>query len=522
MNLQPALHKTLLAGTARAPLDATGAVAPALQGMLAGVPADSLVWQAVAADDLWQRAGALPVQAPAQPPCEPQPTCPRAAEQVLGLILRDIHPELLEHWLATAARMGFLVPHACLVPLLDKVTPRHALQAQVAALMGKRGQWLAAHNPSWTAVRASAPDDAGALWQTGDLQQRRHALSAMRRADPAAALAALEQEWPQEPAENRIALLPCLSNGLNLNDEAFLERALDDKRKEVRQSAQLLLAALPGTAFEQRAAARLASLLTVEKKSGFGARLGAMLGGAQPATLHIALPETRDAAMQRDGIGIDKHPGMGEKAGWLLDMVQQVSPRHWSGAWEMTPAQVIDTMAASEFKVAMVTALVRAAARMIAHDASAEAHDWFVTLMTEADPKRTEVYAVQMLMPQMVHLPPALQEQILAHWIERQAYGHAVNRAATQTDALSAPLSRALLTTVQRDLAALTTHDYNMRAIIKSLGRVLNADDTAYAQANWPGADWPHWPHYRDAVDEMMETLQFRHTMQRSFLESKA
>ncbi|SHG46708.1 DUF5691 domain-containing protein [Massilia sp. CF038] len=503
MNLPPALLKTLLAGTARAPV-ATDSVGAALQTVLACAPPEMLIWHSVAATDLWQRAGQSPAQTAPQASCEPEATCPRAAEQVLHLILRGIHPEQLDQWLATAARMGYRLPHASLVPLLEKVTPRHALQAQVAALMGKRGHWLAAQNPAWATLCSAPEQSSAALWQTGALAQRCKALVDMRRADPAAALAALVQEWVQEPADNRIALLPCLATALSLDDEAFLERALDDKRKEVRQSAQQLLAALPGTGFEQRALARLHAALRVDA-----------------GTLHITLPDTRDGAMQRDGIGMEKHHGMGEKAGWLLDMVQQVTPRHWSAQWQATPAQVIALMAASEFKTAMLTGLTRAAARMIGHDTSADARDWFMTLILQDDPARTQVHTVHLLTPQLACLPPEQQDQILAQWIAQRAWGHAVNWAATRSEALSAPLSRSLLAAVQRDMAALTTHDYSMRANLKALGSVLDADDTAYATAGWPASDWPAWPHYREVVDEMMDTLQFRHTMQRSFLESK-
>jgi hypothetical protein len=533
MKLDAALHKTLLAGLSRAPLPP---VEPqALATLLAAVPNELRLWHTIAAIDLWQRAGYLPPPAtqPMQADCAPEASCPQAAEQVLQLMLRDIHPELLGSWLAQARTMGFTLPHSCIVPLLDMGMQKPSLRPALAAVLGKRGQWLVAQHPQWaeaygTGKQSGEPSDRH--WQLGNLEQRCEALQAMRRADPAAALLALEQDWAQEPPENRIALLPCLATGLGALDEAFLERALDDKRKEVRTAAQQLLATLPGSQLSERCKARLGAAFTLERKSGFGARLGALFAGNTGAPLpqlHVQLPEACDKAMKRDGIGIQTYHGMGEKAGWLLDMMRFVPPAHWSSTWELAPAQVIAVLADQEFKTALLTGLVRATALSVQGEASPAAIDWFVTLIGDKEQSRGGLNIVAMLLPDVARLPSAEQERIVQRWLERaasdqQAYANALAWAGQGAQALSPALSAAMLRNAQRQMMAAPPTTYITRGNFTILGKVLHCADLAYARGNWPPAQWEHWPQWRPLVDDLMETLQFRHTMEASFLENDA
>lgn len=536
MKLDPALHKTLLAGLSRAPL-APGAGSPAaLHPLLAAVPDALRFWHTFAATDLWQRAGyqpAPPAQ-PAQLPCEAEATCPRAAEQVLHLILRDIHPELLDSWLMQAQARSMSLPHSALVPLLDLSIQKAALRPVLTTLLGARGRWLAAQQPRWAELYGSlgqlTADSTAQHWQLGTLQQRCLALQTMRRADAPAALLALEQDWAQEPAENRIALLPCLATGLGLHDEDFLERGLDDKRKEVRAAAQQLLATLPGSQLRERCKARLEALFTLERKSGLAARLGAMLAGGSLPQLSLQLPDACDKAMKRDGIGVQAHHGLGEKAGWLLDMMRCVPPMHWSAAWQLTPEQVIAVLAGQEFKTALLTGLVHAASRAVQANPGSDAIAWFVALLGEQSQAASGFSVAQILLPDLEHLPVQEQERIVRQWLDqagsdRQAYSFALSwaeqgaRRAPQP--LSPAMSRLLLLGTQR-LMATSQPSYGTRSDFAVLGKVLDCEDISYARANWPAEHWEHWPHWRSLVDDLMETLQFRHTMHASFLENDA
>ncbi len=522
MKLEPTLHRALLAGVARAPISPASAAPPALQALLAATPDAARLWQTLAATDLWQRAGFQPRRATPPPPaCSDDAACPRAAEQTLQLMLRGIHADLLDGWLAQARALKLSLPHACLVPLLELATQKPSLRPAVSALLGERGQWLVSQHPAWAEVFGGQESGSATVdvWEHGSPAQRVHALQAMRRADPQAALAALERDWPQEPAENRGALLPCLSIGASLADEAFLERALDDKRKEVRAVAQQLLATLPGSQLGERCKARLLALFTLDRS---------WLGKTR---LAVQLPQACDKEMKRDGIGNQPHPGLGEKAGWILDLMRCVPPTYWSETWKMDTRKVIDLLSEQEFKAALLTGLVQAAATTLGSDASPAAIAWFATLIGDAGNASGGVNAAAMLLPELGRLPLAEQERIVERWLGEsasnpQAFSHAIGwarqRQGDDAAALSPRLSRSLLGHLQREMLAAPQPTYATRGHFAVLARALDAGDLGYAKGNWPGEGWEHWPNWRSLADDLMDTLTFRHTMQASFLENDA
>jgi hypothetical protein len=508
MKLEPTLHKALLAGSARVPLTPDSVAPPALQNLLARVPEASRLWHSIAAADLWQRAGFEPGKAAAFLDAAGQDgaIAPRAAEQVLQLILRGIHPELLDNWLALARAAQASLPHACLVPLIELSLQRRALRAAVAPLLGERGRWLLAQNPAWSEAFAADVVQPGS-WELGSLAQRVEALQALRRLDPAAALAALEADWAQEPADHRIALLPCLSSSLGLADQAFLERALDDKRKEVRAIAQQLLGTLPGSQLRERGKARLLALLNFERPK-----------------LTLLLPQECDKAMKRDGIGLQSHYGVGEKAGWLQDMMCSAAPHFWSDHWQLTAREVIDLFAADEFRTVLLTGLAHAAGRALDADPGPAAIAWFVSMIGYSAP-RGDLDLIHVLLPYLERLPLAEQERLVQGWLGEASGPYAFDYAmrwAEQHGALSAGLSGQLLGHIQQQMLAVPLPDYGTRARFKTLAQVLDAAALAYAHAGWPPATWEHWPQWRELADELMETLNFRHTMQTSFLENDA
>ncbi len=523
MKLEPTLHKALLAGAARVPLTPESVAAPALQALLASVPDEARLWHSVAATDLWQRAGFEPGRAEAAAPSSPddERVVSRAAEQALQLILRDIHPELLGNWLTQARAMNATLPHACLVPLIELAVQKSALRPAVMPLLGARGAWLIAQQADW--AKAFGVDMTGAApaatWELGSLPQRVEALLALRRADPAAALALLEADWAQEPYENRVTLLPCLATGIGQADEAFIERALDDKRKEVRAAAQQLLAALPDSQLAERCKARLLALMTFERTA---------IGPA----LTVKLPQELDKAMKRDGIGGHQyHHRMGEKAGWLMDLMRCVPPAFWSAQWSMTPPEVIDMLSRQEFNTALVTGLTEATARALAARVDENTTAWFLALIGDKSLRSiTDIAA--MLLPDLTRLPAAQQERIVTRWLadagnDEQAFAYAMRWAEQHeggvADSVSPLLSRELLAKLQRQMLSVPSQRiYLVRNDFNTLARVLDATDLSYARANWPLETWEHWPAWRPVVDNLLETLTFRHTMQASFLENDA
>jgi hypothetical protein len=87
-------------------------------------------------------------------------------------------------------------------------------------------------------------------------------------------------------------------------DELFLERALDDRSKDVRRAACGLLQRIPGSQYGQRMAQRVWSHLTVSQ-----------------GVIAVDLPSRLTKAMERDGIEPEPQEGIGKRAWWFRQLV---------------------------------------------------------------------------------------------------------------------------------------------------------------------------------------------------------
>lgn len=297
---------------------------------------------------LYQRAGRLPLtdNQPLPQECEPDdtPCCSSRAGQHLALMLKGEHAKLPE-WLAAAAKAGKRVPERYLPDLLELGRVQSQLQEVILPVLGKRGHWLAAQNPDWNYVVG----DAEATWQTGSRAARRLLLQRLRAENPERAREQLAATWQQEATEET-AFLKTFLIGLSIADEPFLEAALDERRKEVRQVAADLLARLPESRLCQRMISRVRPLLTLKREG-------------EKLHLEVALPESCDKGMSRDGIESKAVYGVGEKAGWLLQVLATVPPSFWCDTWEITPAELVQLADGNEWKEILIEGIAIAALR---------------------------------------------------------------------------------------------------------------------------------------------------------------
>src|SRR5947207_12071158 len=253
MNSWSEVLATALVGTAR-----SGGDAEALLDTVAG-------------QALRRRAGmalvpAVPLPEPA--PVDPAPPVgPDAAARVDTLLAldsasRDAVPvrdmaarlELLAEWLAAAA--GRRLPPELTPALLDAARRNRELRPLVAEVAGPLAGWLAAQRPEWSFAATGAPEpstvDAADVWELGSIRGRVGYLRRLRRRDPARGRGRLAAAWDAETPDDRAALLGALEAGLGPDDEALLERVLDDRRQVVRAVAADLLARLPGSGYARR------------------------------------------------------------------------------------------------------------------------------------------------------------------------------------------------------------------------------------------------------------------------------
>jgi hypothetical protein len=525
-------HQLLKIGSARAgstsiePGEPLDTVLPLDTG-----PIEARLWMAIGARDLWERSGFQPAAQPAAAPSPAAPperlrSCPVRAEALLALLLRGAHPAgLLSEWLQLLGRHGARLPARFLPNLLDAAVRQPRLRPWVRPVLGERGQWLARRQPAWGRAQSQADSPGRALaWDTGSIDQRVAVLCDWRADDPAGARQALSDAWRVEPPEQRAALLPALAVGLSGDDEDFLEAALDDRRKEVRAPAQRLLAGLPGSRLSQRMLARLLPLMQVERRL------------LRAPRLQLSLPVECDAAMRRDGIGADPWPGLGEKAGWVVDMLSAVDPRVWldrfgdASTGARTPRALLALAEDSEFAAVLVRGWALASVRHATHDAAS----WLLELgqwWTGASPALRNAIpdslfdALGMALRHDEHGGlSALVDGFPTAWHLDPQLVRLLQRLADQgAGSWPAPLSGRVLRRIEAALPALPAlpQPWAFRQLLSSLSLALDPAIAAAVGADWhdKGSDSGIDSQWRDAFDTFSSTVRLRHEMILSFQE---
>jgi hypothetical protein len=343
----PELVRTALLGTARQPAPSPAApaeLAELLDAPAAGAEAALLRRAAVLA--LYRAAGARPATVgalPAPAPLETGRPCPAAAADHLRAILDGMHPSVLAEWLRAAAGAGVLAPPEHLPELLERADGDADLAELVEPLLGARGRWVAdAQGFEW-----AASGEPAERWSLGSPFARRHLLRTLRATHPAAGRELLAGTWEEETARDREAFVAELRGGLSLDDEAFLERALDARQEGVRAQAAELLSAVPGSRLGGRMADRVRALVESGRRE-----------------IRVKLPDaTLTDELRRDGVTDRPPPGMGRGAWILWQLVAAAPLRTWTCLVGGDPATVLDRRVADGMRELVVGAWIVAAAR---------------------------------------------------------------------------------------------------------------------------------------------------------------
>jgi hypothetical protein len=157
-----------------------------------------------------------------------------------------------------------------------------------------------------------------------------------RATEPATGRERLHQTWETEAPEFRLQALESFAIGLSLKDEEFLTSLLSDRRKDIRQQAQVLLATLPDSALANRFRNRANAWLTI-KRSFLSKRL------------EFELPSAFDSAWKADAVEAKPPAGIGEKAFWVQQVLACVPVRHWTQNFEITAEALLKLAVDSEW-----------------------------------------------------------------------------------------------------------------------------------------------------------------------------
>jgi hypothetical protein len=291
---------------------------------------------------------------------------------------------------------------------------------------------------------------------------------------------------------------------LSAADEPFLEAALDDRSKDVRRHAADLLSRLPESALSARMVERLRPLLVWTP-----AQRARLLPPtvARAARIEVTLPESCDAAMIRDGVEAKAHPAVGEKAGWLLQMLSVVAPATWPALWNAAPADLVRAAGASEWQQVLLQGWAAAAVR---HGDPM----WAEALLGALSALRTD----DTLNHLIALLPVARWEALVLDSLRANAGPLRMNHPAgvllqARPALWSAALSRAVLDRLLPAIGAgkLPPH-WDVRQLLQQAACSLAPAVLPEALRRWPVAPDSGSP-WIAAGDEFLGLVEFRDTM---------
>jgi hypothetical protein len=459
---------------------------------------------AAAATTLFLHAGAVPAAAPAPLGSydgSDRPTCGVAAARHLAEMLGGNNRSALPEWLAAVAEQNLRVPDTMLPELLDHGRQHTELRSPIVAAIGARGRWLAELNPAWSyAAVGATPDETTdspltETWETSTRAARLHMLGELRTTAPSQARGLIESTWASEKADDRVAFIDTLAAGLSMDDEPFLEAALDDRSREVRVRATDLLARLPGSRLATRMAERAQKLL--QRHRGWRTRI------------EVALPTECDKAMQRDGIAQKPPSGIGERAWWLQSILGLTPPSVWEAAWGARPSEIVETSMPDEWRLVVLRAWVTATIR---YGEIAWAEPLLNLSLKEKDLEGRGLLNV---------LPIARREEVLLMLLKSHNRPLGTDHPAfealrTHPGPWSVALSRAVLDKLRWRITSLdqrsASGEWHLRAALAEFaGRIPYelADDAARI---WPPEQrgWPGWGAMIESFDDL---LHFRREM---------
>lgn len=503
------LTQIAMLGTERQSLAAVnaGSALEQLEAQLDPAQRERSLLSLAALSGLHERIGSLATRdsgpVPAACADEAQPRMNERAGSLLSRLLGGDFEELLPEFLNLSAAAGQLAPPENLPALLGRGAAKPKLRDAIFPVLGERGRWLGVQNPEWGWVVGAAADDES-VWHTGDRPARLEYLRKVRETQPARAQELLTATWKEEPPEDRAAFIAAFDAGLSLEDEVFLEAALDDKRKEVRRHAAKLLARLPDSALAKRMMERVRPLLRfIPAESGSLLKLKK----AKAAALEVTLPTECDKAMQRDGVEPKPAPGRGEKAGWLAQMLAAVPLTTWTGAWGCGVEDIIAASEASEWKAELLEGWVLAAAAQ--RDA-----EWAAALFPIAlEPGRTVhlegLLAIVALEDAEDHLLKYFSASFqkladspgILPWLRQHQWGGNFSRGVLD---------------YLRALTAAESNDWQFRNLLRDFGCRISPEAFSEAATGWR-TDSAGWAFWSKGVEDFLAVVQFRADMHSAF-----
>ncbi|HAA32180.1 MAG TPA: hypothetical protein DCE56_36380 [Cyanobacteria bacterium UBA8553] len=511
MSLWQEVLTTALVGTQRRSLSLnspTGQLGDLLSHLNPSDP-EGLLLSAAAAISLYQQAGQLPVKdnQPLPDLCPPDelPCCSICAGQHLRLMLLKERQKLLPEWLSAAAKAKKRASEYCLPGLLELGRNSRPLRFAILPVLGKRGRWLAAQNPDWDYV---VSEDIEETWKTGSGAARQLLVQQLRIENPADARERVAAIWEQEKSDERLAFIETFHTSLSMDDEPFLEAALDDRRKEVRQKAAQLLAHLPQSRLCQRMSQQVRSSLILKEKRN---RLH----------LDFTLSEATDQELTRDGIDFKQPPHLlGEKAWKILQIVAATPLSVWYEIKGELPSEWIQAAKRSEWDRTLIDGWAVAALRQ-------QNVEWVEALLSVHGNFNGYLVPSDKLSQGLIGiLSPEQRNAFFLRLLQSSSAPFDSKHPAfllvcQYRYPWSVELSRAVIEGIQRYLTSTkNSYDWSLQSAFKDFACYIAPSLAPELLATLPAmvVEQSGWASYwRDAIDEFLSLLNFRSEMLKEF-----
>jgi hypothetical protein len=425
--------------------------------------------------------------------------------QHLAFMLAGEFREVLPEWLVAMKKARKRVPEEHLPALLDYGQLETSLRGMIVAVLGKRGEWLAAQNPDWTYATRR---DEKEVWETASREERLLLLATLRSADSSKARELLATTWAQESAKDRTVFLEKLAIDLNPSDEPFLNDALQDRSAEVRRVARTLLASLPSE-FSRRLKELATQVLSFKKP---------LIGKAR---IEVAMPEDPIAWLKTNGVEIDNptrtaSQSVGPKAWFLKELISLIPITYWSELWQKPPLDIIRAGDESEWRESFALGFVAAAQRD-------RDPDWIEALVTFTATEPNQVPLLELV----AYLPAARLEALSLRALQAQTFGLADGHPAfhlllAHRSAWSDQLSPAVVSLIKSRIKRGKDNvvDWQTKASLKQFARYVSPALYDELASGWP-TDSETWPNWAKGVDAFQSLLAFRRDMHQAISEKE-
>lgn len=275
--------------------------------------------------------------------------CSKKSSEHLAMILNGSFAPALDTYIQQLIANKKSLPPELLPELLEKCRSDKTLWEKLKGAIGERGNWLIEQNEDWHFLIGKTSQVA---WEDGTKEERLALLHDLRKTQPDEALEYIESTWEEDDWQHRVAYIKTLEYNLSLADEPFLEKCLDEKRKDLRRTAAQLLEKIEGSELRERMWSRLQDCIKIKSRT------------LKKEKIEINLPDTCDDGMLRDGINPRQQWSKGGlKASYFAQMFVIVKPARWETFFDKKAEEVLNIFIRSEWSELLIQASVEATIR---------------------------------------------------------------------------------------------------------------------------------------------------------------